>query len=173
MYSLNKPLLRLAGSIYSWLTSHRTHGRLAELPRWSWDACAVTARKIGRAELRGWQLAAAELRHDLANALRILQSELTAVSAQLSAATTTVRAAAASEIYDDLLGLQDDFDEMDFDIRQQRLSVTTEPITLRDIYLGPFEIRLDWGRADTDAAYRIIAREPHPAESRDNCTHPH
>jgi hypothetical protein len=173
MYSINKPLLRLAGSIKSGLASHRTHGRLAELPRWSWDACADTARKIVRAELRGWQLAAAELRRDLANALRTLQSELTEVSAQLSAATTNGRAASAGDIYEDLLGLQDDFDEMDFDIGQQRLSVTTEPITLRDIYLGPFEIRLDWGRADPDAAYRIIAREPHPAESRANCIHPH
>ena len=51
--------------------------------------------------------------------------------------------------------------------------MTTEPITLSDIYLGPFEIRLDWGRAGGDPAYRVIAAEPHPPESRENVTHPH
>ena len=52
--------------------------------------------------------------------------------------------------------------------------MTTEPITLQGIYLGPFEIRLDWAsHAGDDCAYRVIANEPHPAESRENVTHPH
>jgi hypothetical protein len=173
MNPINKHLLRLAGAIHAWLASHRYQDRLAELPKWSWDACAELARKIRRAEQRGWHMAAAELRHDLRYTLRTLEGELGAISAQLSAMTTTDCTATAGDVYEDLLALTDDFDEMDFDIHEQRLSVTTEPITLQDIYLGPFEIRLDWGRARSDAAYRIIAQDPHPAESRENCTHPH
>jgi hypothetical protein len=131
------------------------------------------AGKIRRAEARGWHLAAAELRHDLAYTLRTLQGELSAIASQLSAATHGKSTTRLGELYHDLLALEDYFDEMEFDIRHERLSVVTEPITLRDTYLGPFEIRLDWGRAGSDAAYRVIARDPHPAESRENCTHPH
>src|SRR6185503_21200255 len=42
-------------------------------------------------------------------------------------------------------------------------------------YLGPFEIQLQWSRQlQGDApAYRVLAKDPHPAESRDNVTHPH
>jgi hypothetical protein len=118
-------------------------------------------------------LAAAELRHDLRYTLRTLQGELDGISSQLSATTNTDSTATFGEIYADLLAVEDEFDEIEFDIRHERLSVTTEPITLRDTYLGPFEIRLDWGRASSDAAYRIIATDPHPAESRETCTHPH
>jgi hypothetical protein len=173
MSSLNKPFLRLAAAIHSQLASHHHRDQLAELPKWSWDCCAELASKVRRAELRGWHLAAAELRNDLAYTFRTLQSEITAIAAQLSMATTTDATASVGDVYEDLLALQEDFDEIGFDIRQQRLSVTTEPITLQDIHLGPFKIQLDWGRAGGDSAYRIIANEPHPAESRENCTHPH
>src|SRR4029078_3338290 len=56
-----------------------------------------------------------------------------------------------------------------------RLSVITEAILLDGVYLGPFEIQLNWSRApDSDRiCYRVMAEDPHPAESRDNVTHPH
>ena len=65
--------------------------------------------------------------------------------------------------------------ELDYDCRGRRLSVVTEPIVLAGVYLGPFEIRLQWARPTRGdmPAYRVIAKDPHPAEGRDNVTHPH
>src|SRR6185369_16757988 len=75
----------------------------------------------------------------------------------------------------DLVALRQEFEELDYDRRGRRLSVVTEPIVLAGVYLGPFEIRLQWApvtRSDVPA-YRVVAKDPHPAESRDNVTHPH
>src|SRR5690606_20967014 len=59
--------------------------------------------------------------------------------------------------------------------RAGRLSVTTEPITLEGVYLGPFRIELDVDdlAAGECADYRVIALEPNPAASNCDVTHPH
>ena len=56
-----------------------------------------------------------------------------------------------------------------------RLSLVTEPIVLEGVDLGSFEIQFQWARlANGDSsAYRVIAKDPHPPEGRDNVTHPH
>jgi hypothetical protein len=79
------------------------------------------------------------------------------------------------DIYHDLVTLAEEFDTLDYKRNAHWLSVTTEPIELQGIYLGPFEIRLGWNRvADANgAAYRVVASEPHPAASRETVTHPH
>ena len=51
-----------------------------------------------------------------------------------------------------------------------------EPITLEDVYLGEFEIRLDVFRLSELSSripYTVIALHPHPASSSDDVTHPH
>jgi hypothetical protein len=144
-----------------------------ELPKWTWERCAELVQRSRRAELRGWQLAAAELRRDLAYTLPTLQSELTAIISQLPALSTTRTTATVGDVYGDLAVLQQEFAELAYDVHERWLSVTTEPITLEGVYLGPFEIRLDWGRIRDDSAYRVIASDPHPPEPRENVTHPH
>ena len=44
-------------------------------------------------------------------------------------------------------------------------ALTTEPIELAGVELGPFEIRLEWTTTGDEPAYRVIAKDPHPAES--------
>jgi hypothetical protein len=104
-----------------------------------------------------------------------VQHELTAIQQRLTCRTGAERFATASEIYGDLVALNDEFEELDFDPKVCRLSITTESIVLEGIYLGPFEIRLQWARATngSEPTYRVIAKDPHPAESRENVTHPH
>ena len=130
-------------------------------------------RQSQRAELRGWHLAAEKCRRELGYAVDSLKSEVTSLSAQLPPAVTTSPVASVSNVYADLLALEQNFDELEYDIRGRWLSVTTEPIALEGIYLGPFRIRLEWQRIGADQAYRVIAQDPHPCESRDNVTHPH
>jgi hypothetical protein len=174
MFTINKPLLRLAVAIRTDLASRHGRDRFVELPRWSWDRCIELVRRIRRAEMRGWHLAAHEVRKDLGYTLSTLEAELSAIRSQLPrlASTESVTLARTGDIYQDLLELGKEFEEVHYNVRGHSLSVTTEPITLRDIYLGPFEIRLDWTCSD-QPAYRVIATEPHPPESRENVTHPH
>ena len=74
-------------------------------------------------------------------------------------------------IYDELLAIADEFDEWSCDERE--LIIVTEPIHLEGINLGRFEIRLDLQRLDASDPYRVVARDPNPAASSYETTHPH
>ena len=175
MMRKQKPLIRLAIAIHDQLTPNRCAAGNTELPRAAWLQCDNLLRKMGVARQMGWYLAVEQLQRDLRGALQRLQGALSDVHRQLESATTESRRADARDIYADLIALHDEFDELSFDQRGRTLSVTTEPITLEGVHLGPFEIRLDWddlveGGQDN---YRVIALDSNPAASNDSVTHPH
>ena len=81
-----------------------------------------------------------------------------------------------SAITEELRALQQEFDEVTFKGQEVALCVVTEPITLHDIYLGPFQIALypdKLGDLYQKNAYIVIAVEPHPAATDEAITHPH
>lgn len=81
-----------------------------------------------------------------------------------------------ADIFAELIQIEQEFGEIKFDSNEKTLSITTEPITLNDIPLGPFEIQLaidQISKLYSDAPYRIIALEPNPAGSNEDVTHPH
>ena len=81
-----------------------------------------------------------------------------------------------SILVEDLKQLQQEFGKMNFDKKANTLSVITEPITLEDVYLGPFEIKLELNRLAElykSAPYNCIALDPHPAGPSEDVTHPH
>jgi hypothetical protein len=171
MTSINKTLLRLAVAIHAALASGPARARLADLPASAWELCVDLDRQIRRAEQRGWLLAADVLREDLRYSLQSLISELT--SRQPGLAVNDRRWVTIRDLYQDLVALEAEFGNLKFDINSRSLAVTTEPIELHGVYLGPFEISLAWNRIATEAAYRVIATDPHPCASRDHVTHPH
>lgn len=80
----------------------------------------------------------------------------------------------------DLLGeldqLASEFGEWRYDDPDNELSVTTEPICLEGIELGPFEIRLRLGQPITQLMGQLCwvqAVEPNPASTNEEVTHPH
>jgi len=79
------------------------------------------------------------------------------------------------EIYAELHSLADVFDNVKIDRRSRTISVTTEPIELDNVYLGPFEIRLFWAAPGFDHGfyYRVVASDPQPAAPDTDVTHPH
>jgi hypothetical protein len=170
---MNKRLLRLAAAVRAELVRRQAVPPSIELPEEAWGRCVLLRRQCRRAEYRAWHLAAAELRRDLAYAVADLKARVDALATAVPCIDRTSPIASVSDLYEDLLSLGQEFDQLDFDVRGGWLSVTTETVTLQGIYLGPFEIRLDWRRVTTEPAYRVIARDPHPAESRENVTHPH
>ena len=58
-------------------------------------------------------------------------------------------------LYDELQATEEEFDGLEID--DTMLSITTEPIELEGIRLGPFAIHLDTGRLSHDSPYSIIA----------------
>ncbi len=79
-------------------------------------------------------------------------------------------------IFAELSQIDQDIGEYQFDLKEKTISVITESITLEDIPLGPFEIKLLLNKISklyTDSPYRVIALEPNPAGSDSCVTHPH
>jgi len=79
-------------------------------------------------------------------------------------------------IFADLMQIEDEFGELNFDLKAKTVSITTDPIALDDISFGSFEIRLsinEMSKLYTDSPYKVIALEPNPAGSDSCVTHPH
>ena len=81
-----------------------------------------------------------------------------------------------SDIFAELSQIDQELGEYQFDLKEKTISVITEPITLDDISLGSFEIKLfiaEIRKIHSAAPYGIIALEPNPAGTDPNVTHPH
>lgn len=107
-----------------------------------------------------------------------MEAELNATVAALNSQlvqtrTEQPRISSLSEIYDDLAALGGEFQEVSIDFDAGTISVTTQPITLRGVHFGRFEIRLEWRELADRRSYRVIALEPNPAATNDAVTHPH
>jgi len=79
-------------------------------------------------------------------------------------------------LIEEMRQVQDEFGDMEFDDDERMLSVVTEPITLEDLYLGPFKIQLELDKFSelyTSIIYQVIALDPHPAATDEAVTHPH
>ena len=131
-------------------------------------------RKLAKCELRGWYAAGKKLLGQIRSVVRDIpyymqEAERAAQACDLKIPTTL-------EIYRDLQQVEEEFDELRYYPEGNLLAVSTDPIELRDVFLGDFEIQL---RIDGLAemrhghVFRIVALDPHPAASNDHVTHPH
>lgn len=81
-----------------------------------------------------------------------------------------------STLIQELGQVEQEFGSIEIDAEKGTVSATTEPITLDDIYLGPFSIQLEVAQIDElyhASPYRVVALEPNPATSDEGVTHPH
>jgi hypothetical protein len=99
-----------------------------------------------------------------------VQSEDAIAALNSSAPPTRLTVA---DVAADLAALETDFAAANVGRRGRTVSVTTEPIELDGVYLGPFSIELDLRDLDQSNPYRVIATDPHPAATSDGTTHPH
>jgi len=168
-----KKLTRLAVAIHGQLANPSTGFSQTWLPAATWDHCNSLMDRIGRAHERGWHFAAGRLQRDLQFGLNRLEQELANVRNSLETVTGHVVLATVGDLYRDFIWLQQEFDDVSWDLHRQTLSVTTEPIVLEEVSLGRFEIRLDWEDLTTPSPYSIIAVDANPAASDESVTHPH
>jgi hypothetical protein len=141
-------------------------------------AAYQTALERGRAALR--QAVLQQVRttpalqrrlHPLAAAVRAAVARTCQVLTQFSPHAHDRRSVLA-----DLRELEEEFGGLDINLRARRLAVTTEPVELEWVHLGPFAIRLCWTRLQQNPGplnFEIEALEPNPAASDETVTHPH
>ena len=95
-------------------------------------------------------------------------------AAACNPARRNVRLASASDIYRDILALHDEFEEVEIDLDEHELSVTTDRIVLEDMNLGRFRdsawTGMAWALRQPTASWPSI---PIPAAKSEDVTHPH
>lgn len=113
-----------------------------------------------------------------------LTSQLTATLGRLQEQLQSLTRALTNEnhpelpsqrfLYEELVAVREEFEDFEFDLRKNTLSITTDDIQLEGIELGRFRIQLDVPELSRGAhCYRVIALSPNRAASRDDATHPH
>jgi hypothetical protein len=173
MHDHQKTLLRNAEQISSQLQRLRAVPITFELPDGDWVECQSLMRRIDLCTKRNWTHAAAVLKDRLERSLECCSDRLREISRQVSASSRLQLPPTVREIFRDLIALSDEFEDVKVDGSNQTLSVTTEPIMLEEIDLGPFEIRLHWDRIVERRPYEVLALEPNPAGESSETTHPH
>jgi hypothetical protein len=173
MHDNQKILLRAAERISSHLHRLKAASISVELPDGDWTQCQSLMRQVDLCTTRNWHHAAAVLTDRLERSLECCSDRLREISRQVSASGRLLPPQTVREIFRDLLALSDEFEDVKVDRSNQTLSVTTEPIVLEEIDLGPFEIRLHWDRVGERRPYEIVALEPNPAGESSETTHPH
>jgi len=81
-----------------------------------------------------------------------------------------------ADIISELLQMEQEFEQFNFNPAEKTISVTTKSIVLEDISFGAFEIKLllnDFNNLYAERPYRVIALNPNPASADNNVTHPH
>jgi len=124
-------------------------------------------------------------RHGLALIVPMLQAEMVACARHLRRQlerfedhleSTPPKRFSVATIAADLRQLEAEFGAITVHRRQRAISVNTEPITLDDVELGSFALKLFWDRdwqGWRAECFEIIALEPNPASSDESVTHPH
>ena len=173
MDPINKTAPRAAVLIHEQLAGSQSQNVPICLPTYSWASAEKIQRGIDLARQRGWHRAAKRLTEDMAGTLDDCRRELENALRAIQSRSVEHRVSSASDIYRDILALENEFEEVDIDLDEHELSVTTDRIVLEDLNFGAFQIRLDWRRLGSSPAYRVVALDPHPAAKSDDATHPH
>ena len=170
----HKQNLRLASAIHDELARQECE-EPASIPDETWQHCQSLRRRIILANRQGWVASSQRLHRDLTESLQRLRSDLNRIVDAQAHVDTLRLNPTLKTIYRDLISLHDEFDEVSWNKPSKTLSVTTDPITLHDIYFGAFTICLDWGsyHGAQGMRYEIIAIDPHPAASNESIAHPH
>jgi hypothetical protein len=135
-------------------------------------------RRWSTCQDRGWSTAARQqaeklttLSRDILNTSHVLLDLASRVAAPPQSTAPTLR-----EILGELRQLDSEFDQIEFDAKNRTITARTEPITLDNRYLGPFEIVLkipDPAHVGSRMHYKVVATDPHPASTNEHVTHPH
>jgi hypothetical protein len=174
----NKPKLlrrqiRAAIQIHTHLAGS---GRLSPLPvlyDYEWDELLANLKRFELVRNRGWQSAAGSLLSSLDLMAASLARRLDRFRHELPRTASPMQISGPRDIAADLAALEDEFEKVELNLQERKLSVLTSAIELEDTYLGPFRIVLHWEDIGQGACYDVIATDPQPADRNDEVNHPH
>jgi hypothetical protein len=170
-------LFRTAGHLRAgWETSLQSPELGQSLERLARDYLALQAARarLVKATRHGLSLILPTLEKELLSCVEGLQQTLAQVQPLLQERPREYPSIAS--LAADLRQLEEEFVEVKIHGKQKAISVTTGPINLEGIKLGPFAIKLCWGRHRdgwSSDRFDIIALDPNPASSDESVTHPH
>jgi hypothetical protein len=139
----------------------------------TWSTLVRTAHQCELALRHGWYQAARQLEQELAPDVDHLQRQLVELAAALAQRKKAPSVSSLGDIYSDLLALEQEFEELECDLQAGEICVTTEPIVLNGIELGPFQICLATNPQAGFGSYRVVALEPNPSLANESVSHPH
>jgi hypothetical protein len=168
-----RTVLRAAGLIREQIAALRQAQSTLFLPHRPWNRSQQYLNQIELARRKGWNRAAASLYDSLLREVNYCREQLDRLSGIIEQHTHSKPLPSQLEIYEEILGLRDEFDDFELDLKAGELRVVTEGVVLNGIDLGRFEIRLGFKHLDSSPCYRIVALDPNPAPSDDSVTHPH
>jgi len=174
-----KQLVRMADRIKEALMAFK-HIRYLELSRQlktltsQLQRITTESRKMGIAVAKDWFSAAQRCCMNLDNLFGDIEyclPRIRPLTEKSLKETSTV-----AMLIKELDALEGEFGDIEFDASKNTISVITEPITLKDVYLGPFKIQMEINKLDHlyyNSPYYVIALEPNPAATNKSVTHPH
>lgn len=169
-----KTAIRAALRLHDCLKQHSTQIPELSLSCTYWNQCHQYVQSLQKARARNWISAAAYRQSELENVLIYLRNEVDRLARAVSSSNDDFALLLTpGQIHAELRALENEFDEVECDLKQQTLTVTTDPIELDGIELGSFRIRFYWNRLNDTSCYHVIAVDPRHPESRPDVTHPH
>jgi hypothetical protein len=171
MPAFNRTLWRLAGKLAKRLVLQpQPILNLDFLPD-SFANLQCLASRIEDLVGRGWpaalQASVMQLRTRLARNCRHLGEVAETLNSPL-----TIDLPTQQVLYEELLALPNEFEDVVYDLRAETIEVKTAPITLEEIELGSFRIVIS-GKDIVTGLFEVIAVTPNPAVRRPDVTHPH
>jgi hypothetical protein len=144
--------------------------RLAALQRQLQHAQAIH----DQAREHGWTLVGPLLQARIVSILS--EMEKSARDARVVLKQPPVPVPSLTFLVAELRQVEDEFGELEIDVRERFVGAATEPIVLESIRLGSFAIRFYWQRLgpgrDTQC-FDVVALNPNPAATDSRVTHPH
>jgi hypothetical protein len=147
--------------------------RLPSLPEGGWAECQRLLGLLRLTRRRGWRAAGRAVQERFGRSARRVQEELESLRNLLAEGITELCVPTLRQLYDELVALHDEFEDVEVQLRQNALCVRTGAIVLDDVDLGSFEVRFEWERLRLAAPYRVRAIDPRPAAGDGRTVHPH
>jgi hypothetical protein len=132
MKSYERSALRAAMLIHEQQTSRQPAHSVVGLPEYYWEMVGRLRRQIALATRRGLHRAARHLGDELSHAFRRLKAELESVSPAFESFAVPMFLPTAADMFRDILALREEFDEVEIDVENHELRVTTDVIVLDD-----------------------------------------
>lgn len=175
MITFNRLLWRAAGRLQRALEPPADDFQLPHLNYRLRTTLPQLTESLSTALRKGWSVSADYARKQVLSELWCLQSQIQVALHALESAANQISLPAQRDLYDEFVALDSEFEMCSVNLREQTVSVETEPIVLDDVELGRFRIQLDWRqiRNVNSHPYAVEALTPcYPASSR-QIPHPH